>query len=71
MFIMKNEICIYFCLKKSGMSSKNCVFIHLEAFCERLEFKEMFTMENVGLYCENCTGRIEDSLQQATGNLRP
>ena len=53
------------------MSSKKFVFIHLEAFCERLELKEMFTMENVVLYFENCTGRIEDSLQQAAGNLRP
>jgi hypothetical protein len=67
----EERICIYFCLKKSSMSSKKFVFTHLEAFCERLELKEMFTMENVVLYFENCTGRIEDSLQQAAGNLRP
>jgi hypothetical protein len=67
----KERICIYFCLRKSGMSSKKCVFIHLEAFCERPELKKMFTMENAGLYFKNCAGRIEDSLQQAAGNLLP
>jgi len=49
------------------MSSKKFVFIHLEAFCERLELKEMFTMENVVLYFENCTGRIEDPCSKLQG----